>query len=49
LEGVRYKPYRSQLITGRKLYIGFQKEQKSMTLNDLEGQLAALLSVLCGL
>jgi len=34
--------FRSQFITDRKSYIGFRLEQKSITLNDLERQLAAL-------
>jgi len=38
---------RRQVITNRKSYVGFQMQQKSMTLNDLERQFTALSYMLC--
>jgi len=40
---------RCQLITNRKLYVGFLLQQKLMTLNDLERQFTALSPEICEL
>jgi len=47
LGSFRLRCYISERVRDRKSYMGFQLQQKLLTLSDLERQFTAVLSVLC--